>query len=340
MDPDLATSYLGMDLRTPLVASAGPHTGELVSLLRLQDAGISAVVLPSVFEEELTHESLELDRMLEHGAESFGEALSYFPEMPDYGVGPDKHLRLVEQAKSRLEVPVIASLNADSPGGWTSYAQMLQEAGADAIELNIYAVAADPGRPAAEVEASYLEMIAEVSGSLRVPVAVKISPFLSSLSNFAARAAEAGADGLVLFNRLYQPDLDLETLEVVPRLELSHPWELRLPLRWLAILRPQLQISLAATTGVGDAEAALKALLVGADAVMMTSALLRHGPGLVTRIEQDMKRWITEHNYDSVAQLKGSVSHAGAPDPAAFERAQYLRTLASWRPGTIPANPL
>lgn len=330
MSPDLRTHYLGLELRTPLVASAGPLTGEVDSLTRLEDAGIAAVVLPSLFEEQIVHESLELHHVLEHGTESFGEAASFFPDLEDYGTGPDRYLRSVERARERLSVPVMASLNADSAGSWVRYAALVESAGASAIELNVYAIGADPTRPSSELEAEHLDLVAEVRAAIDVPLAVKLSPFFSSLSHFAVEVAGAGADGLVLFNRFYQPDLDLETLEVAPRLELSQPWEIRLPLRWIAMLRPVLDISLAASTGIGDSDAVVKALLVGADVTMMTSALLREGPDLVSEIERGLVTWLEANDYDSVAQLKGSVSHEGAEDPAAFERANYMKTLASW----------
>ncbi len=330
MTPDLSTRYLGFDLKSPLVASAGPLTSDVDSLLRLEEAGISAVVLPSLFEEQIVHESLELHQVLEHGSESFGEAATFFPELEDYGSGPGRYLDSVERARAHLSVPVIASLNADSTGSWVRYATLIESAGADAIELNIYAIGADPTRASSELEAEHLDLVGEVREAIDVPLAVKLSPFFSSLAHFAVEVAEAGADGLVLFNRFYQPDLDLETLEVAPRLELSQAWELRLPLRWIAMLRPALDVSLAASTGIGDAEAVVKALLVGADATMMTSALLRSGPALVTEIERGLATWLEANEYDSVAQLKGSVSHEGAEDPAAFERANYMKTLASW----------
>lgn len=331
MTVDLHSHYLGFDLRTPLVASSSPLTGEIASLLRLEDAGIAAVTLPSLFEEEIVRESLELHAVLEHGTGSFAEALSFFPEMDDYGTGPDRYLELVAEAKARLSIPVVASLNADSLGGWTAHARLIEEAGADALELNIYAVAADPSRSAAVVEAGYLDLVTEIRNAVRLPLAVKLSPYFSSFAHFARAVEDAGADGLVLFNRFYQPDLDLETLEVSPQLTLSEPWELRLPLRWIAILRTQLRCSIAATSGIRDAAGVVKALLVGADAAMMASALLREGPAAVGRVEAALVEWLERNEYDSVAQLKGSVSRDGAEHPAAFERANYMKILHSWR---------
>ncbi len=329
---DLETTYLGLRLRSPLVASASPLTGHLDTLLALEQAGAAAVVLPSLFEEEVEDESMRLHSRLEMGADSFPEATDFFPELEFDDIGPYRHVKLAAAAKDTLRVPVIASVNGITPGGWVRYAQMMADAGADAIELNLYSVAADPWRSGPMVESTYLDVVRLVRGAVDVPLAVKLSPFLSATAHFARRVVEAGADGLVLFNRFYQPDLDLETLDVLPRVELSDPRELRLPLRWLAILRPQLRTtSLAATTGVHSGLDAVKALLVGADVVMMTSALLRNGPGHLARVESELVAWLTERDYASVAELRGSVSHQAATDPTGFERANYLRTLASYR---------
>ena len=332
MKPDLQTTYLGLSLRTPLVASAGPLTGDLASLIRLEEAGVSCVVLPSLFEEQIVRDDLRLDEDLGRGTESFGEAATFFPELDDYGAGPDRYLDLVSEASRRLDIPVIASLNADSAGGWVRYATLIEGAGADALELNIYAIAADPTRTAAEVEDDYVHLVREIRAAVNLPLAVKLSPYFSSFANFAQRIENAGADGLVLFNRFYQPDLDLDTLSVTPALELSSAWELRLPLRWIGILRSQLACSLAATSGIADAASVVKALLVGADVAMMTSALLRAGPDLVASVERDLLEWMVERGYESVSQLRGSVSQQGAEDPGAFERANYMSVLHSWRP--------
>ena len=330
---DLRTTYLGMTLRSPLVASASPLTGHLDSLLALEEAGAAAVVLPSLFEEEVELDSLRLHDQLETGALSFPEATSFFPSLEFGSIGPEGHLKLVLAAKDLLRIPVIASINGTTPSGWVRYARILAEAGADAIELNLYAVAADPDRSGAEVEAGYLDVVRRVRAAVQVPLAVKLSPFFSSTAHFARRVVDAGADGLVLFNRFYQPDIDLETLDVLPRVALSDPHELRLPLRWIAILHPQLPgTSLAATTGVHSGTDAVKALLVGADVVMTTAALLRHGPAYLARMEAEVAGWLAEREYISVRQLQGSVSHRGAADPEAFERANYLRTLASYHP--------
>jgi dihydroorotate dehydrogenase (fumarate) len=327
---DLRTSYLGLSLRSPLVASSSPLTGSLDGLLRLEDAGAGAVVLPSLFEEQLAAESLEIDRLLEAGAGTFGEALDYFPELDDYNTGPDRHLELLHQAKQRLGIPVIASLNGTTPGGWLEHAKLLEQAGADALELNLYGVAANPEETAAELERRDREIVDALRRELGIPLAVKLSPFFTALAHTARELVQAGADGLVLFNRFYQPDLDLEALEVVPHLVLSTSEELRLPLRWIAILRGRLDASLAATSGVHTPADALKALLAGADAVMMASALLQHGPEHLRGVERGMLEWMRTREYASVEQMKGSLSQRCVPDPDAFERANYLRVLKSW----------
>jgi len=329
---DLRTTYLGLELRSPLVASPSPLTREQDSVLQLVAAGAAAIVLPSLFEEEIVHEELELNRSLETGADQFAEALDYFPNIePFAGVG-DRYLARLQRIKARAGVPVIASLNATTSGGWVRYAGLMQEAGADALELNLYHLAADPTRTAADMEALDLELIAAVRDAITIPLAVKLSPYYSALASFARQAVERGADGLVLFNRFYQPDFDLETFEVVPRLELSVPSELRLPMRWTAILRPQLgpAVSLAASSGIHGGTDAVKALMVGADVAMTTSALLHHGPEHLRTIEDELVAWMTEHEYESVDQLRGSASAAAVEDPSAFERANYMRTLRSW----------
>jgi dihydroorotate dehydrogenase (fumarate) len=327
---ELTSRYLGLPLRTPLVASSSPLTGTLDGLRRLEDAGAAAVVLPSLFEEQLTADSLAVHGALEAGTGTFAEALDYLPEQDSYDTGPDRYLELLADAKRALAIPVIASLNGTTLGGWVHHARLLQQAGADALELNLYQVAADPAHASAELERRDLELVRAVRGEIAIPLAVKLSPYFTGLAHFAARLAEAGADGLVLFNRFYQPDLDLDTLEVAPHLVLSSSEELRLPLRWIAILRGQLKLSLAATSGVHRAEDALKVLLAGADAAMLASALLAHGPALLVDLERELLRWLTEREYASVEQLKGSVSQRASIDPEAFERANYLRTLRSF----------
>jgi dihydroorotate dehydrogenase (fumarate) len=329
---DLRTSYLGLELRSPIVASASPLTGEPNSARLLDEAGVGAIVMPSLFEEEILNDEIQLNRSLETGAGQFAEALEYFPTV-DWlpGVG-ERYLDCLAQIKAQSSVPVIGSLNAATTGGWVRYAKLMQDAGADAVELNLYRVAANPAMTATEIDAADLDLIAAVRASITIPFAVKLSPFYSALANFAGLAIGRGADGLVLFNRFYQPDLDLETLDVVNRVELSHPADMRLPLRWIAILRPQLgpKASLAASSGVQSGSDVVKELIVGADVVMMTSALLRHGPGHVRVVEAELRAWMTDQEYESVAQLRGSASQATVKDPSAFERANYMQTLHSW----------
>ena len=332
MTVDLRTSYLGLQLRSPIVASAAPQNGEPVSAGLLERAGVGAIVLPSLFEEEILAEEIEFNRAFEQGTEQFAEALGYFPAVGSFMGAADRYVAGLERIKARVGVPVIASLNASTAGGWVRTARRIEDAGADALELNLYHVAADPGRSAAEIDAADLELIAAVRASVAIPLAVKLSPFYSALAHFAAAAAAAGADGLVLFNRFYQPDLDLDSLEVVPRLELSQASELRLPVRWIGILRPQLGpgISLAASSGAQTGTDVVKGLMVGADVVMMTSALLRHGPDHVRTVEAELRAWMTDHDYESVEQLRGSASQATVENPSAFERANYMQTLRSW----------
>jgi dihydroorotate dehydrogenase (fumarate) len=332
MTIDLWTRYIGLELRSPIVASAAPHNADPVMARRLERAGVGAIVLPSLFEEEILAEEIQLARSLEQGTEVFAEALSYFPAVQSFEGTADRYLSALTRVKASVAIPVMASLNASSVGGWVTHARRIQDAGADALELNLYHVAADPRRSAADMETRDLELIAAVRASITVPLAVKLSPFYSAFANFAAAAAEAGADGLVMFNRFYQPDIDLESIEVVPRLELSEPWEMRLPVRWIALLRPQLDpdVSLAATSGAHSGADVAKGLLVGADVVMMTSALLRHGPEHVTSVEAELRAWMEAHEYESVSELRGSASATMVEDPTAFERANYMATLHSW----------
>jgi dihydroorotate dehydrogenase (fumarate) len=325
----LATRYLGRELRTPLVASSSPLTGTLDGLRRLEDAGAAAVVLPSLFEEDITAADLALHGALEHGRDLFAEAVDYFPEPAVYETGPDRYLELVAGAKRSLGIPVIASLNGATPGGWARYADWIEQAGADALELNLYQISADPDHSSADIESRDLAVVAQVRANLRIPLAVKLSPFFTGLAHFARRLARARVDGLVLFNRFYQPDLDLATLDVVPRLVLSTPEELRLPLRWIGILRGRLDVSLAASSGVHGRDDVAKAILAGADAVMMASGLLMRGPELIGRLERELDAWLDEHEAESVLQVKGSLSQRASPDPEAFERANYRRMLRS-----------
>ena len=332
MTAELHTRYLGLELRSPIVASSSPLTGSLESVARIAEAGAGAIVLPSLFEEEILNEEIQLNRSLEAGTEQFAEALTYFPTLEALpGVG-DRYLERLERTRARVSVPVIASLNATTRGGWVRYARLMQDAGADALELNLYHVAADPSVTATDRERIDLEMISAVRASVTIPLAVKLSPYYSAMANFAALAEGAGADGLVLFNRFYQPDLDLESMEVVPRVELSRPGELRLPLRWIAILRPQLgsHVSLAATSGIHSGADVVKALMVGADIAMTTSSLLRNGPDHIRAIETELVEWLEEHEYESVTQLRGSATQASVEDPSAFERGNYMTALRSW----------
>jgi dihydroorotate dehydrogenase (fumarate) len=329
---DLHTRYLGLELCSPLVASSSPYTGELATARRLEAAGAAAIVLPSLFEEEILNEEIQLNRSLEAGTDTFPEALTYFPEIgnvPDVG---ERYLERLERMKRELSIPVIASLNATTIGSWVSYARRMQDAGADALEVNLYHVVADPTVTTEDREAIDLELIAAVRAAITIPLAVKLSPYYTAMANFAARARAAGADGLVLFNRFYQPDLDLESLEVVAKVELSHSGDLRVPMRWLAILRPQLgdAVSLAATSGIHTGADAIKALMVGADIAMMTSALLRNGPEHLRTVEAEVIDWLEEHEYESVTQLRGSATQASVEDPSAFERGNYMTALRTW----------
>jgi dihydroorotate dehydrogenase (fumarate) len=328
----LTTRYLGLELRTPLVASASPLNSDVESALRLQESGASAIVLPSLFEEEVVREELEITQVLEQGTEGFAESLTYFPQVETFESTADRYLATIVALKAELEVPVIASLNATSSGGWVRFARLIDEAGADALELNLYRIAADPARSGAAMEESDLEVVRDVRACNRIPLAVKLSPYYSALANFALGVVEAGADGLVLFNRFYQPDLDADSRKVVPSLALSQPWELRLPLRWIAILRAHVggPVSLAASGGIHGGRDAAKALLVGADVAMMTSAVLRNGREHFATVERELVQWMDEHEYVSVEELRGSVSYAASDDPSAFERANYLKTLRSW----------
>jgi dihydroorotate dehydrogenase (fumarate) len=328
--PDLSTRYLGLSLKGPLVASSSPLTGNLDDLRRLEDAGAAAVVLPSLFEEEVSHEATQLDRMFSMGADSHGEASGYFPEPVDYESAPDRYLELVRAAVEQLSIPVVASLNGTSPGGWLDLAQSIEQAGAHALELNLYAVVADPEETAASVEARDREIVARVRRAVGIPISVKLSPYFTSLAHLARDLVAAGADGLTLFNRFYQPDLDVDTLEVVPRLTLSSSDELRLPLRWVAILHGRIDASLAASTGVHGCDDVLKVLLAGADVAMLASELLERGAGRLGEITRELRAWLEEREYVSVAQLRGSVSQRSVADPSAFERGNYLKTLRSY----------
>jgi len=329
MSVDLRTRYLGFELAHPIVASASPLTGSIDSLKRLQDAGIAAVVLKSLFEEQIEHEDMSAHNLMMYGAELSPEAQGFFPEM-QYATGPDTYLELIAQAKRALRVPVIASLNGHTPGGWTSIARKCQESGADAIELNVYFLAASIDDTSAEVERRYVELVESVTKQVSIPVAVKVAPYFSAMANMASRLAGAGARGLVLFNRFVQPDILLDELEVAPHLVLSTSEELRLALRWIAILRGRVDVSLAATGGAHTAEDVLKLLLAGADCVMLASSLLMRGPNHVGALVKGIEAWMSDREYASVAQMKGSLSQASCPDPDAFERANYMKALKSY----------
>ncbi len=331
MSVDLSTTYLGLKLANPVMASSSPLTGSVDTLKQLEDAGVSAVVLPSLFEEQIEHEAMEAHRLVEYGAESFAEALGgYFPELDSYNTGPQLYLDQVSAAKEALSVPVIASLNGTTRGGWVRYAKRMEEAGADALELNVYLIPTDPYATSLDVERRYLDLLSAVVETVDIPVAIKIGPYFSSLAHVAREFVEAGAAGLVLFNRFYQPDIDLEDLRVLPNLQLSTSAELRLPLRWLAILHGKLRADMAVTGGVHTSDDVLKSLLVGADAVMMASALLQEGPYHAAAVIGGVKAWLEEHEYDSVEQMKGSMSMASAPNPDGFIRSNYMRVLASY----------
>jgi len=330
MSADLRTRYLGLELRNPIVAAASPMTGTIDSLRRLEDAGIAAVVLPSLFEEQIEHEEMATHNLMLSGAELSAEARGFFPEMQTYNTGPDNYLKLISDAKKALAVPVIPSLNGCTPGGWTQIAKKLEAAGADAIELNIYFLATNPEDTSAEIEKRYIDLVASVSSIISIPVAVKVSPYFSAMANMAARLTLAGASGLVLFNRFVQPDILLDELEVAPQLVLSNSDELRLALRWIAILRGRVGASLAATGGAHTPEDVLKLLLAGADCVMIASSLLRKGPAHVSALLSSIEKWTTEREYASVEQMKGSLSQQACPDPAAFERTNYMKALTSY----------
>lgn len=328
---DLSTNYLGLKLKNPIVASAGPLSHTVDSMKRLEDAGTAAIVMYSLFEEQIAHEAAELDHYLNYGKESFAEALTYFPGAQEYNVGPDEYVELVRKAKQSLDIPVIGSLNGISTGGWISYAKRIAEAGADALELNVYYIPTDPDVTSTDVEDRYLEVLHGVNHTVSIPVSMKLSPFFSSLAHMAKRLENAGAQGLVLFNRFYQPDIDLEALEVRPNVMLSTSNAMRVPLRWIAILYGRVKLSLAATNGIHTAQDVIKMVMAGADATMMCSALLKNGPGYVAHVLADLNQWMLEHEYISVQQMKGSMSQKAVADPAAFERANYVKALHSYK---------
>jgi dihydroorotate dehydrogenase (fumarate) len=333
MTPNLTTHYLRRQLKNPLVVSACPLTGSIESLKKLEAAGAAAFVLQSLFAEQIEHEEHEIFRLYEYAGDSSAESASYFPALENYNVGPEPHLEFLEEVKRETALPVIASLNGTTPGKWVRYAKMFELAGADAVELNIYFVPSDPQLSAADVENQYVQIVSDVSHELSIPLAVKLGPYFSALPHLARRLVDAGAKGLVLFNRYLEPDFDLETLRVKPHLLLSNPSELRLVLRWLGILRDQLDCSLAATSGVHTSEDVVKALLAGANATMMASALLRHGPDHLTVVLAGLEKWLADHKYETVEQLIGSVSRCSSADSSAFERANYMKALVAFTRG-------
>lgn len=326
----LATRYLGLDLAHPLVASAGPLTKSVEGIRRLEDSGVSAIVLHSLFEEQITLEADYLDLYLNAGTESYPEAMSYFPEQQSYALGPEAYLDLVSAAKEAASVPIIGSLNGVSLGGWLEYAKLIQDAGADALELNVYYIPTSARLDGAELEEMYAALVREVKSQVSIPVAVKMNPFFTSIPSVAKKLDDAGADALVLFNRFYQPDFDIEKLEVVPDLKLSSPSELRLRLRWIAILYGHIGADLAVTGGVHDARGVLKSMMAGATVAMATSALLKNGLGVVRSVLEGTLSWMDDHEYESVAQMRGSLCRRHCSDPAAFERANYLHVLGSY----------
>ncbi|RPI09976.1 MAG: dihydroorotate dehydrogenase-like protein [Zetaproteobacteria bacterium] len=327
---DLSTSYLGLTLKNPLVVSPSPLCQDVGSIRQMEDAGASAVVLHSLFEEQLTIESQELDHFLTHGTDSFAEALSYYPDLGGYKLGPDAYLEHIRKAKAAVKIPVIASLNGVSTGGWIRYAKKMEDAGADGLELNVYYIATDPDMSGAQVEQMYADLVRDVRASIKIPVAVKLGPYFSAMASMARRLDQAGANGLVLFNRFYQPDFDLEKLAVTPNLVLSRSDELRLRLTWVGILYGRIKADMAITGGVHTPEDVIKSMMAGARVAMMTSALLRNGVAHIGTVLQGMQAWMEEHEYASVRQMQGSMSQKSVAEPAAFERANYMKVLSSY----------
>ncbi len=336
---DLSTAYLGLDLKNPIVPSASPLSETVDNIRRMEDAGAAAVVMHSLFEEQITNESHRLNHYLDYGSESFAEALNYFPEAGDYHVGPEAYLEKIRLAKEAVAIPIIGSLNGISPGGWTRYAGKMQEAGADALELNIYYIPTDPALDGAQIEERYLNVVRSVREAISIPLSIKVGPYFSSIANMAARLADAGAQGLVLFNRFYQPDFDLYELEVAPRLVLSNPSELRLPLRWIAMLYGRVPVDMALTSGVHSHQDVLKGMMAGAAVTMMASELLQKGIYRIREILDDLELWMEVNGYESIRQMQGSMSQQHVSEPTAFERANYMKVLQSWRPDPS-AHPL
>lgn len=329
---DLTTTYMGLKLKNPIVPSASPLSETVNSVKALEDAGAGAVVLYSLFEEQISYEEKALDFYLTQASDTHAEALSYFPEQSSFKLGPEEYCNHIRKLKAAVDIPVIGSLNGVSVGGWMKFAKNIEEAGADALELNVYYIPTDPILPGSQIEQIYLNNLQAVKENVKIPVAVKLSPYFSSMANMAKKLDDLGADALVMFNRFYQPDFDLDNLEVVPNLTLSSPWELRLPLRWISILYGKIKASMAATSGVHDYEDVIKVMMAGGDVAMVCSELLRHGPSRITQMLDGMKRWMEEKEYVSIEQMKGSMSQKSVAEPAAFERANYMKTLHSYRP--------
>lgn len=328
---NLSTTYLGLKLKNPLVASASPLSKKLEKARKLEEAGISAIVMYSLFEEQIIHESLELDHYLTRGSDSFAEAQSYLPDGGMYGISPEKYLNQLTALKKALSIPVIGSLNGVSKGGWTSYAKNIENAGADALELNLYYVVTDPELKSEDVEAAQADLVAEIRAAINIPLAVKLSPYVTSLPNFARRLVDAGANGLVLFNRFYQPDFDLDELDIVHNLDLSTSTDLRLPLRWISILYDKVNADFALTSGVHTATDVIKSMMAGAKVAMTASNLLQHGEQAIGLILSDLEAWLQEREYESIEQMQGSMCQKNVREPAAFERANYMKVLGSWR---------
>lgn len=328
---DLSTTYMGLNLKHPVVASASPMSATLDGIQRMTEGGVAAIVLFSLFEEQIKHENEEFSHLMESGTQSFAESLSYFPEVDAYHVGPEHYLDLIRRAVERVEVPIIASLNCVSSEGWMEYAKLVEQAGAAGLELNIYGIEANLEASSAQVEQRYLDIVTAVKSCVNIPVALKLSPFFSSMGNMAKRLDQAGADALVLFNRFYQPDIDVQELEVAPALRLSSASEIRLPLLWTALLYGHVNASLAATRGVETSEEVVKYLLAGADVVMTTSALLRNGPGYTAELVNGLRGWMEARGFSSIADVRGIMSHRNVANPAAFERANYLKMLESFK---------
>ena len=327
---DLSTKYLGLTLKNPLVVSASPMSEDVDNIRKMEDAGASAVVLHSLFEVQITVDSYELDRHLSGGAESFAESLSYFPDLTSYNMGPEGYLEQVAKAKAAVKIPIVASLNGVSSGGWIRYAKKMEQAGADALELNIYTIPTDPEVTSEQIEQGYAKLVGDVKASIGIPVAVKLGPFFSTLAHLAQRLEQAGASGLVLFNRFYQPDFDLEALEIVPSLKLSTQYELMLRLHWVAILWGRVKADLAITGGVHTAQDVLKSMMAGAQVVEIASALLKNGIGYLKTIESELAAWMEAHEYESIRQMQGSMSQRSVADPNSFLRANYLKVISSY----------